>query len=260
MSVEASTWVWKFSRARLAGLLVLLRVANNADEYGDNSWQTVPSLARTTKLSERQVTRCCRDLESLGELAVRYNAAPNGAHVFSIPAMGGGDKLSPVTSCPPNGDILSGAIRKERPRTSKIKSKPPLPPFQGGTVQVLTARQLKNLRELMNNYAMIAATATGIPHEPDPQCQKCRGEGQYAPQNRPGVAFVCHCVTSRGQVRTMPVKEQVALACAELILPLEAAYAALRAAGVVLTKGADENVNTAEVLRSTPTAGTVAGL
>jgi hypothetical protein len=131
MSVEAISWVWKFSRSRLAARLLMLRIANNADENGCNSWHTVPSMARATKLSERQVTRASRTLEALGEITVAFNAGPNGANVYTLVGMG--DKLSPppVTNRTQSGDKSGGVIREGTSRTSKTLT-PPSPPLQGG--------------------------------------------------------------------------------------------------------------------------------
>jgi hypothetical protein len=155
MSVEASSWVWKFSNSRGSARLLLLRIANNADENGCNSWHTVKAMARATKMSERQVSRAARQLQALGEVAVQFKAGPFDANVYSLPLMGdrmsppppagspesaahvggGGDNLSPgvVTNMSQGGDILSGAIRKERPITSKTLT-PPTPLFQRGAV------------------------------------------------------------------------------------------------------------------------------
>ncbi|HWY55737.1 MAG TPA: helix-turn-helix domain-containing protein [Terriglobales bacterium] len=144
MSVEAISWVWKHSKSRLAARLLLLRIANNADEDGQNSWHTVPSMAKATNLSDRQVTRACRQLQALGEVEVKFRAGPYEANVYSMPLMGGdklspppplsatdapspaacGDNLSPrvVTNMSSCGDKSVGAIRKERPITSRSKN------------------------------------------------------------------------------------------------------------------------------------------
>jgi hypothetical protein len=131
VSVEAISWVWKHSASRLAARLLLLRIANNADENGCNSWHTVPSMARATRLSQRQVTRAARSLETLGEVVVKFNAGPNGSNVYTLIRMG--DNLSPplVTNRSLSGDKSDSAIRKERPRTSKTLN-PPTPLFQRG--------------------------------------------------------------------------------------------------------------------------------
>lgn len=130
MSVEAISWVWKYSQSRLAARLLLLRIANNADENGCNSWHTVPSMARATKLSERQVTRAARQLEALGEITVKFNAGPNDSNVYTLVRMG--DNLSPplVTSCPQSGD-KSGSANKERTSKNVQKLTPPTPLERG---------------------------------------------------------------------------------------------------------------------------------
>jgi len=149
LSVEAISWVWRHSKSRLAARLLLLRIANNADEYGRNSWHTVPSMARATLLSERQVTRASRQLQALGEVDVELNGGPHGANVYSLPLMGDNLSPPPVTSCHASGDKSDGAIRKERPRTSKTS---PCSPPQAGDAPPLT----KMSRRTANNLAVNA--------------------------------------------------------------------------------------------------------
>lgn len=70
MSVAISRCVWEGSRARGGQLLVLLALADCADDSGI-AWPSPATLARRTRLRARQVRRCLRALERLGELEIR---------------------------------------------------------------------------------------------------------------------------------------------------------------------------------------------
>lgn len=68
MSVHVVSWVLKHSEAKLGQRLVLLALADRAEDDGTNAWPAVSSLARDTRLSERQVQYCLRALEQAGAI------------------------------------------------------------------------------------------------------------------------------------------------------------------------------------------------
>lgn len=70
MSVRAMAWVLRNSRATLGSRLVLLSLADYADEDGGSIWPSVKTICSDTLLSERQVQYALRNLEQLGEIAV----------------------------------------------------------------------------------------------------------------------------------------------------------------------------------------------
>ena len=67
MSVRVITWVWDHSMSEGTDRLVLLALADSADDNG-SCWPSVLTLARKTRVSERTVRRSIRTLEALGEL------------------------------------------------------------------------------------------------------------------------------------------------------------------------------------------------
>lgn len=125
MSVQALAAVLDHSQARLGARLVLIAIANHANEYGENAYPSIDTIGREAHLSPRQVIRCVQELEQLGELDVlresnkanRYRILVNGlnrgvtnSHSIkgtslttktygsrdkSSPEMSPGDKLSP---------------------------------------------------------------------------------------------------------------------------------------------------------------------
>ncbi len=73
MSIEAMTRVWKVSRAKGPELLVLLAIADWADDEGRNSWGTEAKLAGKSRMSERGVRKVLGRLVALGELEIEKN-------------------------------------------------------------------------------------------------------------------------------------------------------------------------------------------
>ena len=69
MSVHVSSGVWKQSAAKSNARLVLLKLADQANDAGW-SWPSVETLASETLLGDRTVQRCIRALEDLEEVAV----------------------------------------------------------------------------------------------------------------------------------------------------------------------------------------------
>lgn len=104
MSVEATTWVWKHSKAEGTDLLVLLALADFAQEdhrcYG--SWG---KLEQKTKLSRRTISRCLTRLQDSGELIMRERGkrrvagTGNQATIWVIPVPDEmGVNLTPVST------------------------------------------------------------------------------------------------------------------------------------------------------------------
>lgn len=104
MSVEATTWVWKHSKAEGTDLLVLLALADFAQEdhrcFG--SWG---KLEQKTKLSRRTISRCLTRLQAAGELIMRERGkrrvagTGNQATIWVIPVPDEmGVNLTPVST------------------------------------------------------------------------------------------------------------------------------------------------------------------
>jgi hypothetical protein len=115
MSLEAMTWVFGYSEATLGDRLVLLGLADNAND----SWRSYPStktLASKARLSKRQVQRCLRSLETTGRI-VSVGRSEYDTTVYELVrdaeqdaidraarlAKEGGDKMSPGRQIVPEG-------------------------------------------------------------------------------------------------------------------------------------------------------------
>lgn len=79
MSVEATSWVWRHSRAVNPGdRLVMLAIADHAWPDGTNAYPGMARLAAYTGLSEPGVTLCIKRQIALGELRVVENGGGRG--------------------------------------------------------------------------------------------------------------------------------------------------------------------------------------
>jgi hypothetical protein len=129
MSIQVSSRVWKNSEARNGGRLVLLALADHADERGF-AWPGIDSLAKKTRLSTRHVTRCIHNLTAGGELKVQENRGPRGTNLYQVLCF----RPSENITAPPTGsqdDKHSSQMSSEPsepPETSKHTS--PLPPAE----------------------------------------------------------------------------------------------------------------------------------
>ena len=74
MSVRVQSWVWRYSRATGNALIVLLKIADNADDDGSNAWPSIAYLAEMCRCSEMTVRRAIAVLKELGELEVDLQA------------------------------------------------------------------------------------------------------------------------------------------------------------------------------------------
>jgi hypothetical protein len=93
MSIKVSTEVWLGSRNKSGNLLVLLALADHADDQGI-AWPGVPLLARKARLSERHTRRCLNQLVASGELKILPNQARSGRALYKIRL----DQLAPAIS------------------------------------------------------------------------------------------------------------------------------------------------------------------
>lgn len=134
MSVACQTWVWQHSKTTGNDRLLLLAIADCADDDGDNAWPSVETLADKATCSERTVQRRIQHLEEIGCLTVLRGAGRHGTHRYRVHMDAGaakppkprrarpsapmnpvdnppgGDRLSPPTARPQGGDKLSPGV------------------------------------------------------------------------------------------------------------------------------------------------------
>lgn len=117
MSVRAITWAWDAETRTTTERLVLLALADNADDHG-RCWPSLRTVASKCRLSVRQTARIVADLEQQQLLRREIRLRPNGSQTSNIltltmpdppchrrhppPVMDDIPPLSPVTSPEPS--------------------------------------------------------------------------------------------------------------------------------------------------------------
>lgn len=84
MSVQALSYVLERSEARLGDRLVMIAIANHADDHGSRAYPSVSTIAREARMSERQVRRSLRRLERTGELGTQEQGGRHGTNSYRI--------------------------------------------------------------------------------------------------------------------------------------------------------------------------------
>ena len=83
MSVKVQSVVWKHSRCGGSALLLLLALADIADDAGV-AYPSVAALARKIRMSERNTHYLIKKLCSMDELSVEVGAGPRGCNLFRV--------------------------------------------------------------------------------------------------------------------------------------------------------------------------------
>ncbi len=134
MSVRVMSWVWENSRSAGADRLVMLAIADAANDAGRDAYPSMTTIAKKARLDKRTAQRSVRNLQAMGELAVLENAGPHGCHRYRLIMTDGrqgatrGDTPSPVAddhrgdtppvaSDPAGGGISSPEGRQDATRT-----------------------------------------------------------------------------------------------------------------------------------------------
>jgi hypothetical protein len=125
MSIAIMTQVWQHSQHKGSELLLLLAIADNANDQG-LAYPSIRTLAKKTRLKERTVQYLLRNkLEPSGELHVSTGTGPRGCneYVIHIPPVqtlhrmessgaktggsGGAKAIAPESSTKPNTSPIS---------------------------------------------------------------------------------------------------------------------------------------------------------
>lgn len=83
MSVRASSRVWAASKRVGTELLMLLAIADFADDEG-NAFPSVATLAKKCRTTPRHANRLLAELRNSGELEIRLNAGEHGQNRYRI--------------------------------------------------------------------------------------------------------------------------------------------------------------------------------
>ena len=104
MSIKVMTQVWEHAPVDKGSLLVLLALADFADDSGV-CYPAVPTLAKKARLEERQVQRVVKGLISKGLLSVEWNKGPFGVNLYRVRQNVGGDIRLLKMSHKPSGTV-----------------------------------------------------------------------------------------------------------------------------------------------------------
>lgn len=128
MSIKVMASVWEHSRQEGTALLMLLAIADNANEYGE-AWPGIKSLAEKCRMKERQAQRLIHKLEDAGELkiAIQQGAdTPTGrTNMYTVITPGAVSRIG-VSSSTPVG-VSSRASRGVIQGTQGVSSSTPKP-------------------------------------------------------------------------------------------------------------------------------------
>ena len=141
VSVKAMARVWSRSQRKDGELLVMLALADFANDQGE-SFPSIPVLAQKARLTERQTRRVLNKLETAGEIRrVKSNGGRNRRNHYFITLSENPDKITgkelqgknnPVIEDQKTLTPMSGALNRHR-TVSKRRSNaaPPIPPNPG---------------------------------------------------------------------------------------------------------------------------------
>jgi hypothetical protein len=83
MSVYVSTDVWKYSKATGGAFVVLLCLADQANDDG-LSWWSVPKIAVRCRMSERSVRRHLIELRAIGEVEIEWREGHSNRFTVTV--------------------------------------------------------------------------------------------------------------------------------------------------------------------------------
>ncbi len=76
--------VWKKSRNQRTAMLLLLAIADHAHDDGKGAFPSIPTLARKTRQTERNVQLLLKTLEASSELDILEGQGPHGCNLYHI--------------------------------------------------------------------------------------------------------------------------------------------------------------------------------
>jgi hypothetical protein len=123
MSIDVMSTVWRQSKQKGSALLLLLSLADYADEKGV-AFPSVDTLAGKVRMTPRNVQLLLRKLEADGEIVIKANAGPGGANRYRL-TFQGGEKFSSQNGTDNGG---GGEIQREGGEIQRAKGVKPASP------------------------------------------------------------------------------------------------------------------------------------
>lgn len=148
--------MWERSQARLASRLVLLALADFADE-GGQAWPSVETLARHCALGRRRVQMALRELEAAGEIVVSREAGVHGVNLYRITMGVPEENAASVDGVQRKPATSAGADGKEKRSSRRL----PAARASGETPARIVAEEIAGASDRQTrSAAMTAAAAT----------------------------------------------------------------------------------------------------
>lgn len=120
MSIRVMTRVWDNSPAEGIELLVLLCLADHANDK-DEAWPSIPTIAQRSRQSERNVRRILRRLEKIGEITSIGKRGPRGDRKSTVYRILTSSEPLPVER-PDNLAARGGAERPDTAMSGRTNS------------------------------------------------------------------------------------------------------------------------------------------
>lgn len=143
MSIKIMTEVWESANVDQGTLLVLLALADSADDSTRSCYPGVEGLSRKSRLGERQVQYCIQRLRELGIVEVRRNASPVKTNVYKIAEVSAWDASRDAIIAPhgKKPDTQSDAPRDALHCVSETHSTAPKPSVTSDIEPSVRARE-----------------------------------------------------------------------------------------------------------------------
>jgi hypothetical protein len=180
MSIKVMSWVWDHSRSKKIPRLVLLAIADCANDEGRDAYPSMAKLVQKTGVTERAVQTAILELSKLGELVVNRNGGPSGCNRYRVIMSAPPKAPTPAESAPPqNLHPAESAVSQteEAPQVSTPNPAESAPPRRKCTPP-------QNLRHPP------AESAPGTVLEPSVS-QEPKNPSSSEPTRRPDVETIC---------------------------------------------------------------------
>lgn len=156
MSVDVMAWVWKHSPEKGSALLLLLAIADHANDAGV-AYPSIARLADKTRLSERNTQYLINKLVESGAIQIQKGAGPHGCHLFRVQGLQG--EIWGSEGVQPSVERGATAIAPEPSRTIKEPSRgrrasraTPIPPDFKVSPRVQAWAQQKGFAALLPQH------------------------------------------------------------------------------------------------------------
>lgn len=219
------SWLWDNSAARGTDLLVLLALADFADDDGTNAWPSIETLAKKCRQDRRTVQRTLVKLEDAGLVKVARNAGPGGVNRYVVampkpaveaapePSTGGGD-LPGVADRRGGVETTGGGGTHAARTVLEPSSTPPTPRQRGARLHpaLTTTQRLRRLRyPQADPTAVVRAVRQGHPADRGQRLDHGPLQG-VPPQGMEGRVMTDDTPDSRPEVERLRERLDAALA------------------------------------------------